>query len=306
MRFLALDKNRLEILDIRPFPELHTLYADENRLREIIGLRKARQLDTLSMREQAAPSSARSSRMSPDDCFELRKLYYSANGLPTFNMKLDFLNLQYLELVSAGLKGLPSDFGQRAANVRVLNLNFNALKDISPLRGITRLQRLLLAGNRLDRLRSTTAVLTNLARVRILDLRNNPLTIGFYPPVVETRVVLSGSVGQDGSIPSQDTSVFALPAGRPAIDESYRMRLDLDTKLRRRVYEMLVGRACGRLSSLDGLPFTRTQVLHKDVLWDRLAALGVARAIAEEQRAVPTAIADGRAGQEANELLKMT
>ena len=60
-------------------------------------------------------------------------------------------------------------------------------------------------------------------------------------------------------------------------DEAYYARLDEGTRLRRRVYEMLVASECKSLRELDGLPFVREDVLVRDEVWERLVVLGVVR-----------------------------
>jgi hypothetical protein len=218
-----------------------------------------------------------------DDCFEVRKLYISGNIFPSFTPKLDFLNLQYLELASAGLTTLPSQFGGMAPNVRVLNLNFNALKDIRPLQGIVRLKKLLLAGNRLTRLRKTTGVLTKFKSLTKVDLRNNPLTVGFYLSTTEGRLVRDPNVH-----PCPDIDPFSLPMADGEADSSYRARLDTDTRLKRKVYEMLLGFGCPCLRELDGLVFDKDRVLERDETWERLKQLDIVRPVGEPDKTETT------------------
>ena len=96
------------------------------------------------------------------------------NSIP---LRLDrpFYNLQYLELASIKLSSLPADFASRVPNVRILNLSYNSLKDVTPLRGMVLLKRLFLIGNRLSSLSDgTTETLLSLTELQVLDLR--------YPP----------------------------------------------------------------------------------------------------------------------------
>src|SRR6202012_5859041 len=83
---------------------------------------------------------------------------------------------------NCGLANLPENFGLAAPNLRAVNLNFNALKDLRPLLNIKRLTSLFAAGNRLTRLRKTMAVLAKLMHLEVLDLRGNPFTLGFHEP----------------------------------------------------------------------------------------------------------------------------
>ena len=190
-----------------------------------------------------------------------------------------------------GLQALPRDFGIQSPNLRVLNLNYNALKDLRPLLGILRLQKLRLAGNRISRLRRTAAVFERLGKELVdADLRNNTLTVGFYTPqaaasepvILEKQLTVpsshrfSSNSFDDPADP--DLSLLhILPAASKFADAAARERLDEDTKLRRRVYEMLVVSGCKQLRVLDGLEVDREEVGRRDGIWERLREVGVLR-----------------------------
>lgn len=159
-----------------------------------------------------------------------------------------------------------------APNVRVLNLNLNAVRDLRPLLGIKRLGKLSLAGNRLARLRRNLAVLSQLKTLRELDLRENPFAVGFYLPAAENRVA---TVNANPEEAEEDRDAYVLPRGDVERDRQYLARLDEDTKLRRRVYEMLLANSCKELRTLDGMEFDRERVLVKDEIWDRLLSLRI-------------------------------
>ncbi|KAK7532646.1 hypothetical protein IWX49DRAFT_569659 [Phyllosticta citricarpa] len=83
-------------------------------------------------------------------------------------------------------------------------------------------------------------------------------------------------------------NLHSLPPQPAVLDANYRARLDADTALRRRVYEMLVAHACEGVKKLDGLAFDRARVLgtalakgkakiDDDGLWARLVEVGVVR-----------------------------
>ena len=171
-----------------------------------------------------------------------------------------------------GLEELPGNFGQLTPNIRAINLNFNSLQDLRPLLNIKRLNELLVVGNKLGRLRANIAVLGKLTTLTKLDLRDNPFTLRFYPPTSENRV-LSLRQGAEES----PTDRFVLPDGDAAADKQYLHRLDFETRLRRRVQEIMLSTQCQNLRTLDGLPFDKTRILVKDDIWDRLSYLGVIR-----------------------------
>ena len=168
----------------------------------------------------------------------------------------------------------------------------------------------------MSRLRRTAGVLERVGKVlSLLDLRANAITEGFYLPEYhvsgsgaessrgggERSMVLSQRQGPEqrrmvslDQPQANDISLKGVDAGMqhllphldPSADASARQRLDEDTALRRRVYELLVVHACPKLKNLDGLtPPPRTEVTRKDGVWDRLLELGVLKS---KNRAVET------------------
>lgn len=110
--------------------------------------------------------------------FEVRKIYASGNAICNLNLGIDFLNLQYLELAAVQLTNLQPDFGHLVSNVRVLNLNFNAIVDITPVFGIVRLKKLLLVGNRIRSMRKLALILKCFPSLSCLDMRYfNPFAL---------------------------------------------------------------------------------------------------------------------------------
>lgn len=277
--------NRLTWLDLTPLPNLRSLILDRNAVNQLQGLTTHQHLETLSWRDQHIESVDDDFYQS---CHEVRNLYLSSTSISRFKADTPFLNLNTLELASMGLQRMPEDFGLKCRNVRVLNLNYNAIHDIRPLLGIDRLEKLYLAGNRVSRLRRTAAVLDRLSTKLVeVDLRNNTLTVGFYTPqntasADENRLVISDVVYEHVSDQEDEGShsmkAYLLPNLDRDADDTSRDRLDEDTKLRRRVYEMLIVSACKALRRLDGLEVDRKMVGKKDGVWERLMELGVLKA----------------------------
>ena len=194
------------------------------------------------------------------------------------------MNLHHLELASTGLQILSSDFGVKCPNLRRININYNAIRDLQPLLGIVKPERLFLAGNRLARLRKTIYVLQRLGKTLIeVDLRNNPLTVGFHTPQEpareEKQVALQkrnqSADGKDQDPESKRTEAFLLPGLNKEMDNTLRGRLDEDTKLRRRVHELLIANACPHLERLDGVHVDMKVLKKRDRVWERLVELGV-------------------------------
>ncbi len=284
LKVLDVSDNRLSFIDLAEVPHLKNLNLDKNSLASIESLSSLRHLETLSWRAQTLVPAYGFSELQYQHCHEVCNLYLSGNAISTFTPSTPFLNLQSLELASTGLQNLSSDFGSRCPNLRELNLNYNAIRDLRPLLGVVKLQRLSLVGNRIARLRRTAAVIDRLGEELLqIDLRNNPLTTGFYLPQEASRTekqlvprVASQSSMDDGDDAEvKAANAYSLAPLDKEADSASRERLDEDTKLRRRVYEMLIVNACKTLQQLDGLDVDREMVGRKDNVWERLVELGV-------------------------------
>ena len=314
---LNLSSNRLVSLDIRRTPNLRRLYLDKNGISFIQGITSLKRLETLSWREQSLTVRSDFPEIQYQDCYSIHHLHLSNNTLSSFAPSTPFLNLCTLEMASTGLQTLCPGFGHKLPNLRVLNLNYNAIRDLRPLVGILRLQTLLLAGNRISRLRQTSAVFRRTSNELVhIDLRQNPLTLGFYTPQESTTVfsrpaslkqitlhtpagagaggasrLRRGSQVDDDNINSENSSPssitassntatppsYVLPPLDSDVDARSCARLDKDTQLRRRVYEMMVVESCARLQTLDGLAVKRKQITEgpPDSVRERLSELGV-------------------------------
>jgi hypothetical protein len=255
------------------FPRLESLYADRNSLTNVAGLEGLHHLWTLSVRDQSLRTDPNSEASVGNFLknLDVRNLYISLNISRGIELSQHLLNLQRLELASMGLKELPENFGQLTPNIRSINLNFNSIKDLRPLLNIKRLNELLLAGNKLARLRTNAMVLGKLTTLTKLDWRDNPLTARFYAPASENRIMSLRRKPSD----EQTTDRFVLPPGDVEEDDQYLSRLDYETRIRRRVTEMMLANFCRNLRDLDGLPFDKARVLVKDDVWERLLYLGV-------------------------------
>ncbi|KAL9119379.1 MAG: hypothetical protein Q9187_004065, partial [Circinaria calcarea] len=295
---LDVSGNNLSSIDITNLPSLRNLNLDGNHISKVNGLDALSRMESLSWRKQTHTVSQNDLMLETDDCCEVKFLCFSGNNFTTFSPQATFHNLQTLELASVGVQTLSPNFGLEMPNLRSLNLNHNALKDIRPLLGIAKLGSLHLAGNRISRLRRTTSVLAKLGNLlEELDIRGNPLTVGFYPQttvghesserrlIVTSTKVSSNPADEDEKEegdPDEARQITAayhylLPHAHHDLDQEHRRRLDEDTALRRRVYEMLVFGGCKRLGRMDGLALERREKGRKDGVWERLLELGVLR-----------------------------
>lgn len=263
LKHLIISDNKLRKIDVASMPRLHLLYADRNKLTTVDGLSRVPHLDSLSLREQGGSRPFDMSFL--ETSYEVRKLFLSGNHLGLFDPPRDFLNLQLLDLANCGLQRLPDNLGQLMPNLRVANLSFNGLSDVSGLTSIPRLKRLLLAGNRLVDIKPLLSVLSQFPWLTEVDLRDNSVTQGFYPSV---QVVL-----RDGE--AQITDIFKLPDADAERDARYCRRLDMETRIQRRVYERKCVRSCKHLQKLDGLPANRKVRHMRDVVWRNMVLRGL-------------------------------
>lgn len=278
---------------MKRFPALSLLYLDQNRLSRISGLENCHNLEVLSMREQSQ-SVESGARIALDVDLgavkDIRKVFLSSNQLSPrcLSPSSPLLRLQLLDLAACTLPSLPSEFAASFPNLKVLNMNFNSLNELEPLVGMNCLSRLTMVGNRLSRLRRVCQILSRLGRtgrnspcsLQKLDIRGNPLTVGFYPPAVtgsgkpddrkkikgheqtlapqqKDRQDLSDALAdlnendhipqavtwEEGAKFEMDVEIndpFTLPRADPQADEKYLGHLDRPTRLRRKVLELLL------------------------------------------------------------------
>jgi Leucine-rich repeat (LRR) protein len=246
----AAENNQLTTFNFKRFPALRFALLDGNKISRVHGLSKARKLERLSLRSQEGQTDLVNHILcTPNDC---RSITLSNNPVPGGHLMLPELphhSLFELELAGCSIAILEKGFSQAYPNLRNLNLNHNAINDISYLQGMPKLQRLVLVGNRIRRMRRTCLVVGRLPSITILDIRDNPLTLGFHPP--------------------------SSPGVAIEITESkWRRSLDENTKMRRRLTELLLAENCKQLQSLDALEFDRSKVLRKEEIWKKCEERG--------------------------------
>ncbi|KAF2152526.1 hypothetical protein K461DRAFT_313203 [Myriangium duriaei CBS 260.36] len=279
LQYLSASNNKIQTLDLTSVSSLRYLDLDCNSISSLSGLSSLKQLDLLSLRRQTYTDSLHNIW---DTTFSsiiyARTVNLSGNTFPdTLTIQTTQNTISNLELSSCGLLTLPSSFGLHFPNLSSLNLNFNALKDIRPLLNIQRLTTLHLAGNRLARLRKCIETLAHLKGLTEVDLRENPFSVGFYAPLgTEGQLVRAGQAEERfDDVQRRKARPYLLPGSSGVSDGGHWKTLDEDTRLRRRVHEILLVSGCREVRSLDGLEVKREKVLEKDAAWRRLRELGV-------------------------------
>ena len=283
---LSLRNCGLTHLDVTHLPNLQHLLLDDNALPTITGLSTLKHLQTLSLKRQTLPSGQNSTLLTQP--FETTTLNLSGTPLPaTLPLTTFYYSIRHLDLASCGLHALPEDFGLQLPNLRTLNLNFNSLRDVQPLLNLQKLESASLCGNKIVRLRKSVAVFGKLAALRAVDLRDTPLTSGLYPNVASTlsrhtslvpkSLPSSADDEEDARAAALEAARYTLPPASSEMDTQHQARMDEDSKLRRRVYELLMGNACKGLKELDGLSFSGDKTGRRDGVWKRLVELGVVK-----------------------------
>ena len=257
--------NLFEAFALAPYPALKKLDLDHNKLQTVSDLESAYDLESISLRGQRRVSDLVTNILStPNEC---RRICLSSNLVPGGCFKLPQLpqhNLRELEISGCGISELSPGFGELFPNCQELHLSFNGISDIGSLRRMRKLRRLSIGRNRIKRLRKTCLVLSRLRGLRDLDLRDNPLTLGFYP---------QQHAASDGDIrPEHFYNMLRRDASK---DEDWWGLLDETTKLKRRAMELLLADMCSNLRDLDGAVFGADAEHREDQTWNSLTERGV-------------------------------
>ncbi|BFZ58950.1 Protein nud1 [Savitreella phatthalungensis] len=202
LRVLKLASNQLEQYDVGMFPKVRVLYLDDNRLRGFgAGAASVSPNDTTAIARTTITTLKHLEKLSlrrnplvwseVDQTLvrECESLYIGGCAVGDLVLREQFLSLKYLEIAGCGLRQLPSDLALYLPNLRVLNAAHNSLSSTTVAAaissGFSRLERLLLQHNRLKDLLPLQSALIH-TRLRVLDLRNNPVTAGIVPPTTTT------------------------------------------------------------------------------------------------------------------------
>ena len=275
---LNLSHNQLTSLSIANLPALQTLNGDNNALLSITGVETHARLQILHLAHQTLPHNTYVCTL--DTFSNLTQLHLSGTPLPAlFPLTVPFLNLSILDVSFTGLQALPSEFGMLVPHLRTIDLSFNSLKDLRSMEGIVALRDLRVSNNRIGRLRKFVKVLSGLGAIvkgggmlEVLDCRNNPLTTGFYAGI-------EAMPKRNHGLAKEEESPQSMTVQEKIIDEKHLQRLDEETQMKRRVYEMLVGVKCAKLRTLDGLEFDREKMWTKDKIWERLVEAEVVQRV---------------------------
>lgn len=268
LRILRASSNRLRRLNIAPFPNLRTLYLDNNFLDTLVKAERLCKLENLSMRNQTSCGFYLSTRQFRD----VKRLYLSGNKLKSDFIDEPCYNLLYLEVAACRLTSLPQDLARLTPNLRVLNLNYNFLNDALSLEGLTRLKKLTMIGSRLKGTKQLIRILQRMPDVEMVDFRMNPCTLGWYLPLLVKD--LPGALQpsertEDGQLRGEKGS---REYGWQELDSKFRRDLPDDAYVGRLAYRGLIMRACPRIGMLDGVEVSEKERTKADQLLQGMMA----------------------------------
>ncbi|KAF9778564.1 hypothetical protein BJ322DRAFT_1091258 [Thelephora terrestris] len=255
LRILRVSGNKLQRLDGECFPNLRTLYADNNALSGISHCGRMRRLENLSVRNQAKGKLSISLR----DVRDIKRLYVSGNPLSCKFMTEACYNLVYFELAACRLTSLPGNFSSLVPNVRVLNLNYNFLEDVGPLEGLNRIKKLSIIGSRVKGTKGLIRMVQRMGEIEMVDFRMNPCTLGWYLPLlvkdVPGALQPSDQDGDQGRRHGENSKGSGKSSSWQweELDAKFRRDLPDESYVGRLAYRGLIMRACRDVKVLDGI-----------------------------------------------------
>ncbi|KZT60287.1 L domain-like protein [Calocera cornea HHB12733] len=276
LHVLRLSDNRLSTLNIAGLDVLRTLYADDNRLSEVIGLEDCRTLHNLSLRNQSQKL-----RFSARDVRDVKRLYLSGNPLSQQFFSCALPSISYAELSSCQLATLPP-LRQVMPNVVTLALNWNHFPNLDFLQGLRQLQRVVAVGCRVESLEMDT-VLGGLEQLRELDLRMNSFTLGWYLPVMSDLEHKEKRQAVEERDSNGDVAARSSANPTPEdLDKKYRRGLPDALYVPRAMWRGLVMERCPAITRLDGLEINEKERIKTRKLLEQLRLSGLVLDRAEE------------------------
>ena len=187
LRKLSLKLNRLTYLDLSFAAHLKELRIDGNNLREIKGLSK--HLEIIDAKLQNNNESINSLIVESCKIKKLNKLDLTGSKNTSFTIpnavKVGlFTNISVLNLSAMNLESLPNNLGDVFPVVYDLNLNFNRLKSLKGIENMRFLVKLKVLSNNISDLKEIFNYGASFRfKLRLLDLRVNPINKSYYPYV---------------------------------------------------------------------------------------------------------------------------
>ncbi|KAG2218762.1 hypothetical protein INT45_012982 [Circinella minor] len=261
LKVIRLSYNRLKAFDATFFPDLRTLYLDDNQIQRIIGLSCIPHISSFSLRDQGGHIVDINLRYLRNS----RKMYLSGNRIAKELPRIiDFFTLEYLELCSIQLERLPKDFARHVPNLGGLYLSHNYIQDVRPLRKLRHLRKLVLVDNKLDSEANVIDTVRTLGRLHSLDLRQNPLSAKLYPAIktIEQNKVSKSDISCYLANEHDETWVSR--------DTYFYQHMDSQWHERRKVHRALFIKCRPLLHILDNLIITEEERTTADIIASEL------------------------------------
>lgn len=272
LKKLELKFNDIRRLNLQLYPYLRVLRIDGNNL-GVCDFHRLKVMEELLIKSQPNPNiitlvvqgarDVRTLDVSGNHGFDLTM--YCRN-LFTQVQPNSFKNLNRLVLSAMNLTKIPREFAFMFPNVRVLNLNFNRLHDISGLLKLQNLRKVFLVSNDLRKINLVTQGLAG-ARdtLQVVDVRLNPCTVDIYPYVFSPDEIARGA--RSTMIPLQladdiDTFVIHYDSVNREGDADWAQRdaefvTKLNKQMRRHNYELYMIAYFWQLHKMDGNKVSR-------------------------------------------------
>ncbi|KAJ3018908.1 hypothetical protein HKX48_002555 [Thoreauomyces humboldtii] len=113
----------------------------------------------------------------------LSDFHASETLIDDLNRLRNSVYLQRLSLSNSNVQHIPGDVTRRLQDLTHLNLNDNSITDLGELKYLKSLRALHLVDNRLEDFGALLATVKRLPKLEVLDVRYNPVTTRFYPPL---------------------------------------------------------------------------------------------------------------------------
>ena len=191
LRRLCLNNNNLSKLELGDYQSLREIQFDCNPKIEVI---EGNFQDIVKLTSRFNPVNI--NEMVIDKCLtngNISTLHLIGGRMPNNfnkimmmnNRGLEFSNIQTLDISAMGLLRLPIKFSEMFPLLRDLNVNFNKLIDLKGIEGCEYLQQLKLLDNNIEKLEDISHYCNEKVkkRLKLLDVRVNPVTNGIYPYV---------------------------------------------------------------------------------------------------------------------------
>lgn len=244
--------NKLTAIDAGLIPNVRSLKLDGNRISTIHRADRFSSLEVLGLNDQNGTNIA---GIEFEKMPGLRHLQIADNVLTSLDRLGECSALEVLDVSSCSLRGeLSKAFTKNVPNLRLLNLAHNKLTNISNIKHLQRLRRLILFGNNLSDFSSIMRAVRACSRLEVLDLRENPVTEMYYAQLPSQ---LSSSFGVDRQASAERTKEEEKWMRQ---DDQYKRTLADTDFVRRLCYRAtLVDLLSQTIRILDGIPVTERE-----------------------------------------------